>query len=819
MNLTYTIRNLIIWGFCFIFSSANAQIITKGLIGYYPFNGNVNDESGNINNGTIMNGTLLIPDRFGNSNSAYYFDGIDDYINIPSDSFKTIEYSYSLWANVNTLPFSGEQSILLSIGDAFSPYSDQTIALPNGYLSSRYGWSCASYYNNSSGHNFITNVTNLPSINNWYHLVVTRNNNELKLYINGLMVGFTSTLGTNPYYGSTTNAIIGARNNLQYHFHGSIDDIYIFNRALSESEVLALYYDCSAIDNCKNLISGNIFNDANNNCTKDGGDSPLKNWLVKIEPGPVYGISDSNGYYSAWVDTGDYTITEIIPNKLWNSACPPTHTVHVAGIGDTVANNDFANTGISCPLMWVDISTPLLRNCPTHDWNYVVNYCNNGTAIANNAYIHVTFTSDFTITGSTLPWTSVTGTTYRFDVGNLNPGECGGFDISYQLDCDNSLGQTLCVKAKIFPDTICVPVDSVWDKSSLKVDGECAGDSVRFVVLNHGSNMTGNTPYRIYVNDSLVIKNNLQLQSNDSMVILFAACGNTIRLEADQRPGHPGHSHPRVTVEGCGSSCGTVTYGYVLTTAPDDEDANVAIDCQQIRGSFDPNEKLVTPSGITANKYIASIDELEYQINFQNTGNDTAFIVRVRDTLASYLDISTIQTGASSHPYTMRVFGNNILEWTFENINLLDSFSNEAASHGYVKFKIKQTANNPEGTVINNSGSIYFDFNAPVKTEKVTVTVNDLKVLGIKKLFAIEKKSEIKIFPNPSEGNLRIMIDDLRMENAEIKIYDVLGNNILQSKIVNLKSEIILNAPSGIYFYKIFSGREFIETGKLVIQR
>ena len=62
-----------------------AQIPSDRLVGYWPFNGNANDESGNCNNGAVNGATLTI-DRFGNSNSAYAFDGINDYIGIASSS-------------------------------------------------------------------------------------------------------------------------------------------------------------------------------------------------------------------------------------------------------------------------------------------------------------------------------------------------------------------------------------------------------------------------------------------------------------------------------------------------------------------------------------------------------------------------------------------------------------------------------------------------------------------------------------------------------------------------------------------------------------
>jgi uncharacterized repeat protein (TIGR01451 family) len=133
-----------------------------------------------------------------------------------------------------------------------------------------------------------------------------------------------------------------------------------------------------------------------------------------------------------------------------------------------------------------------------------------------------------------------------------------------------------------------------------------------------------------------------------------------------------------------------------------------------VRGSYDPNEKQVTPEGV-----IERTDLLTYQIDFQNVGNDTAFIVVVRDTLDPKLDLSTFKSGASIHPYTYAISGREI-SWTFADIDLPDSTTNEAASHGLVKFSIYPIPSAPVGSLIDNYASIFFDQNPPVITDTVS---------------------------------------------------------------------------------------------------
>ena len=150
---------------------------------------------------------------------------------------------------------------------------------------------------------------------------------------------------------------------------------------------------------------------------------------------------------------------------------------------------------------------------------------------------------------------------------------------------------------------------------------------------------------------------------------------------------------------------------HVSTPANDINHSNDSLTfCSVIVSSYDPNEKEVFPDG-----NLTSSTWLTYTINFQNTGNDTAFGVIVRDTLSQYLDEASFQYLASSHNCVTQLFGNKVV-FSFPHINLVDSFTNEPLSHGWVQFKIKTKNNIPSGVSITNRSSIYFDNNVPVLT-------------------------------------------------------------------------------------------------------
>ncbi len=148
---------------------------------------------------------------------------------------------------------------------------------------------------------------------------------------------------------------------------------------------------------------------------------------------------------------------------------------------------------------------------------------------------------------------------------------------------------------------------------------------------------------------------------------------------------------------------------------------NSATTTHLISGSFDPNEKQVTPSG----KFLPATNGLfNYTIQFQNTGNDTAFTVQIIDTLSANLQVTSFVQGASSHPYTTEVSGQGVLRFTFNNIYLPDSTTDEARSHGFVSFTIKPKVNLPHNTNITNRSNIIFDFNPPINTNTTQSTVD-----------------------------------------------------------------------------------------------
>jgi hypothetical protein len=204
---------------------------TDGLVAYYPFNGNANDASGKGNNG-IVNGAKLTADRHENSNSAYNFNGIDNYIEVQnSDALKNLtdNYSFSIWMTTENGDFQGFSKANCVRG--------QTHFGLFGHTNSEFRIdNCSSCYSYSNMNSSMFNAE-------WNHFVAIFSQGQGKLYINNKLMEY-DRISQESYGYSVDNPLSIGRDPLyqeiEYH-KGKIDDIRIYNRVLTESEVQALY--------------------------------------------------------------------------------------------------------------------------------------------------------------------------------------------------------------------------------------------------------------------------------------------------------------------------------------------------------------------------------------------------------------------------------------------------------------------------------------------------------------------------------------------------------------------------------------------------
>ena len=210
-----------------------SYVPTNGLVGWWPFNGNANDESGNGNNG-IVNGATLTSDRNGKSNSAYSFNG-NASINLGNSSlFKfnsESEFSLSTWVNIENLD-GGWRAILVKGCWDYGIYNRSDIFMI-GHHSLEYGG---------------------QPINKWIFVTYNNKSGTAHLYVNGLLISSAPSS-----FGSSDGILsIGQKGDCAYDFFkGKIDDIAIYNRALTQQEITALYTGTPVAQNIPSYVPKN----------------------------------------------------------------------------------------------------------------------------------------------------------------------------------------------------------------------------------------------------------------------------------------------------------------------------------------------------------------------------------------------------------------------------------------------------------------------------------------------------------------------------------------------------------------------------------
>ncbi len=568
-------------------------------------------------------------------------------------------------------------------------------------------------------------------------------------------------------------------------------------------------------------VDGKVFHDINENCVFEN-ESGIRNWLLELsQDGNILGYqsTDDFGDFSFPIDTGSFEVFIYPPYFYYWNDCAIGFNIDIENPTDTIMLESGWFGSEDCSILTVDVGTPLLRRC--YDNIYTITYCNDGPADAENVYIEVSFDEFLTVNSSTLVWSEQNGNTFTFPIDDLAFGDCGTFQVEVTLDCDSTiLGQTHCVEAQIYADSMCFTDGSFeWDGPFIELEGECIGDSVEFRIRNTGADMSEVFEYVII--EDVVIREigDFNLTANQTETFRVAADGSTIRLEAEQDATYPGLSRPTVTVEGCNPDInGDFPTGFVNQLYQNDADPFRSIDCQENVGSWDPNDKQGFPRGVGEEHCILPNEDLEYLIRFQNTGTDTAFRVVIRDTLSSFLNPLTIRPGTSSHPYDFELIGNGIVKFTFSDIMLPDSNINEVASHGFVKFKIAQNYNIAFGTVIENSAAIYFDYNAPVITNQTFHTVEESCLEKITTAVTIQAPKNIIVYPNPFTEYATFELINIPSNDITFHLFDQLGRRIMKRKydqpIFQITSK---NLIAGVYFYKIEINEQLFTNGKLVV--
>lgn len=579
------------------------------------------------------------------------------------------------------------------------------------------------------------------------------------------------------------------------------------------------------IENCSQYITftstrditvhGTIFLDNTPNCIEDAGESGVALFPVIVTKFPAGAtetyLPDQNGEYSLTIHfkiTDSLSVVNLqLPNGI-TSACPSALSIPYGSVPtDFEFNIGIQNDGL-CPIMQGSMSAVTTRRCFSNYYN--VQYCNVGLDTAFGAYAVVHLDSLMSLEGASIPYSINGGNTYTFPLGDVPPLHCNAFTLYAYLSCSATSGQTVCTRLNVYPSTPCA---GGWSGAELTARAACEGDSVRLSLINKGPVAMPSELNFIVIEDFIMRQaGGFQLGSGDSLNVRVPANGSTWRIESPQVTGYPVQGIVSAALEGCG---GLNTPGAILAFTQGDNSSYEDVDCNVVTGSYDPNDKSAVPSGVGPNHLIRNNEMVEYKIRFQNTGTDTAFQVVVVDTLSSNLDPWSIETGASSHPYRLETFAGGILHFVFDRILLPDSVHNEAASHGFVQFHVAQKPDLPDGVQINNTATIYFDYNEPVITNTVKLTIGMPYELSAV-YTPLAAGASVAVRPNPFHDQALIEVSGQELKHGGLQIMDLNGR-VVQS-VAFTGRQVLIDQPlsPGAYLFRITENGQLWCSGKLI---
>ncbi len=494
---------------------------------------------------------------------------------------------------------------------------------------------------------------------------------------------------------------------------------------------------------------------------------------------------------------------------LQRQVCPPPdtgYTADFAGPRDTVAGLAFAIERRECAKLNV-----FLRSSRRRCWlnTTVIEYSNTGRVAQAGVVAHLRLPQYIKLVRADRAFTyNAQDSTYSFAVGTLEPGARGRIIIRDTVLCIRGLmGVEQCTKAWLTPAPEACAWPQGYDGSFVEATGYCQQGRPTFTLRNTGQSMQRARRLRLWQDSVLVYERPYRLDAGDTLAVavspLSAATMAVVEVEQDSLS-------PRGRWQRAWASCLTLSQaGGQQVQHPGSDSPIEARECLPIRDSYDPNDKQVDPKGIGTAGNVEPGTRLRYRLRFMNKGNDTAFAVRITDTLSLQLDLATLRFGAASHPYRASLSGEGrpVLTFTFPGIQLPDSTRSGQASQGFIDFSILPLAEAPLGTRIENNADIYFDFNDPVRTNTVVNTlyrpvVDTSRSDSVQVITSARKvlPSTFSARPNPSSGQLELTAQAA----GKLEVRSAQGALLRSAYLPKGTSYLDLSAlPRGLYLLRM----------------
>lgn len=323
-----------------------SYVPTNGLVGWWPFNSNANDESGNGNNG-VVNGATLTTDRNGVANKAYSFDGVSNSIDLGNPATlgnNPQNYTQTVWAQYQDFPTTSVYNVYPLISkrhqnngnDWATPYLN-----PNGQI---VFVADDAFYENAT-----PAYSNVLNIGQWYHFTFVKSINNYSIYVNGILIN--SSTDNHIMEGSTDNILIGAQLAWNQYNKGRLDDIGIWNRALTQQEITDLYNGCQLSVNIQPISQ--TINLNNNSQFVTGSSDPSATYQWQTDLGVGFQNLNSVGQYSG--TTNDTLTVSNITLSNYNQpfrciislgSCSDTSNVAVLAVNNNLGINETSHDNL-----------------------------------------------------------------------------------------------------------------------------------------------------------------------------------------------------------------------------------------------------------------------------------------------------------------------------------------------------------------------------------------------------------------------------------------------------------------------------------------
>ncbi len=794
---------------------------TNPLIAYYPFNGNANDESGNNNNATVSGATLTIGTNC-NSNSAYSFNGSSNYI-VSDLNVSETNYSVALWFKTTTQScgiFSVSSNNLGTGGH------DRHIYLLNGNIAARL-YSDETIY--TTGANYADG--------NWHLIVYQYSNPDTpqKIYVDGIQ----KAVGTKTYsdFNWQDKIHIGFSNDAQNnYFNGTIDEVRIYNRALTTSEITALYAPPTTY-----TISTSVTPTASGTASGSGAFSCGQSVTLTATPATGYTFTKwtENGMQVSTSATYTFTATSnrtLVANFTANSytiaaSVTPANSGTLTGAGtytygQTVTLTATPATGYTFT-KWTENGTQVSTSA-----TYTFTATANRTLVANftaNSYTiaaSVTPANSGTLTGAgtythgqTVTLTATPATGYTFTKWTEN-GTQVSTSATYTFTATSN--RTLVANFTANSYTIAASVTPANSGTLIGAGTYTYGQTVTLTATSAtGYTFTNWTENGTLVSTSAIYT--FTATSNRTIVANFTA--NSYTIAASVTPANSG------TLTGAG----TYTYGQsvTLTATPATgytftkwtENGTQVSTSASYTFTATANRTLVANFEIQSYNISASANPSnggsvsgDGYYDYGQTANLTASSTTGYDFINWTENGTVVSTSAN---YTFTVSGNRTLVANFEiqsyNISASANPSNGGSVNGYGNYDYGQTAN------LSASSSTGYDFTnwtengTQVSTNpeySFIVTNERTLVANFTATVSITDNNEankISIYPNPNTGQFTVEFENNYSGLISVKIYSMTGS-IIEEYILNKNEEKLSHKFN---FESISSGNYLIEISTL----